>query len=212
MFCSLSSSCQFFCASFPPYFLTLTCNLSPFCHQSFSSFLHCSSLFLFTNAFSSLISWNPSLIIASLNLFTNASSTILYTYRNNYLRVSDSLLFKGWIVTKQKKPSLSRFLFQVRMVYPSLLWSNLSSMHSVMNTGNHLDSWLNQPFSFYRSRVILTVWWISKHCSSCWRWSRFTILLKKQRKHLHRQTRVKQGPMRMVSVWRNIWCFYRNWQ
>lgn len=101
MFCSLSSSCQFFCASFPPYFLTLTCNLSPFCHQSFSSFLHCSSLFLFTNAFSSLISWNPSLIIASLNLFTNASSTILYTYRNNYLRVSDSLLFKGWIVTKQ---------------------------------------------------------------------------------------------------------------
>ena len=62
MFCSLSSSCQFFCASFPPYFLTLTCNLSPFCHQSFSSFLHCSSLFLFTNAFPSLISWNPSLI------------------------------------------------------------------------------------------------------------------------------------------------------
>ena len=152
------------------------------------------------------------LVIASLTLITNASSTILYTYRNNYLRVSDSLLFKGWIVTKQKKPSLSRFLFQVRMVYPSLLWSNLSSMHSVMNTGNHLDSWLNQPFSFYRSRVILTVWWISKHCSSCWRWSRFTILLKKQRKHLHRQTRVKQGPMRMVSVWRSIWCFYRNWQ
>ena len=192
---------------FPPYFLTLAWNPSPFCHQSFSSFLHCSSLFLFTNAFPSLISLNPSLITPHHRLSHLVHKCVI----NNSLHIQKQLFtifrltsFQRVNRNNAKKPSLSRFLFQLRMVYPSLLWSNLLSMRSVMNTGNHLDSWLNQLFSFYRSRVILTVWWISKHCSSCWRWSRFTILLKKQRKHLHRQTRVKQGLMRMVSVWRRI--------
>lgn len=143
MFCSLSSSCQFFCASFPPYFLTLTCNLSPFCHQSFSSFLHCSSLFLFTNAFPSLISWNPFLI----TLHHHLSHLVHKCVINNSLHIQKQLFMSFRLTSFQrvnrnnaKKPSLSRFLFQVRMVYPSLLWSNLSSMHSVMNTGNHLDS------------------------------------------------------------------------
>lgn len=133
-----------FVPPFPPYFLTLTCNPSPFFHQSFSSFLHCSSLFLFTNAFPSLISLNPSLITPRHHL----SHLVHKCAINNSLHIQKQLFMSFRLTSFQrvnrnkakKKPSLSRFLFQVRMVYPSLLWSNLSSMHSVMNTGNHLDS------------------------------------------------------------------------
>lgn len=108
-----------------------------------SSLLHCSSLFLFTNAFPSLISWNPSLITPHHRLSHLVHKCVI----NNSLHIQKQLLtifrltsFQRVNRNNAKKPSLSRFLFQVRMVYPSLLWSNLSSMHSVMNTGNHLDS------------------------------------------------------------------------
>ena len=132
-----------FAPPFPPYFLTLTSYPSPFCHQSFSSLLHCSSLFLFTNAFPSLISWNPSLITPHHRLSHLVHKCVI----NNSLHIQKQLFMSFRLTSFQrvnrsnaKKPSLSRFPFQVRMVYPSLLWSNLSSMRSVMNTGNHLDS------------------------------------------------------------------------
>ena len=129
---------------FPPYFLTLTNYPSPFCHQSFSSFLHCPSLFLFTNVFPSLISsLNPSLI----NPHHRLSHLVHKCVINNSLHIQKQLFtifrltsFQRVNRNNAKKPSLSRFLFQLRMVYPSLLWSNLLSMRSVMNTGNHLDS------------------------------------------------------------------------
>ena len=117
----------------------------PPCHQSFSSFLHCSSLFLFTNAFPSLISWNPSLITPHHRLSHLVHKCVI----NNSLHIRKQLFTSFRLTSFQrvnrnnvKKPSISisLFLFQVRMVYPSLLWSNLSSMRSVMNTGNHLDS------------------------------------------------------------------------
>ena len=72
---------------FPPSFLTLACNPSPFCHQSFSSLLHCSSLFLFTNAFPSLISWNPSLITPHHRLSHLVHKCVI----NNSLHIQEQL-------------------------------------------------------------------------------------------------------------------------
>ena len=72
---------------FPPYFLTLTSYPSPFCHQSFSSLLHCSSLFLFTNAFPSLISWNPSLITPHHRLSHLVHKCVI----NNSLHIQEQL-------------------------------------------------------------------------------------------------------------------------
>ena len=101
-----------FVPPFPPSFLTLACNPSPFCHQSFSSLLHCSSLFLFTNAFPSLISLNPSLITPRHHLSHLDHKCAI----NNSLHIQKQLFMSFRLTSFQrvnrnnaKKPSLSRF-------------------------------------------------------------------------------------------------------